>query len=95
MDWYVKVLLSCYLFLHSESYTGIFRSYSCPYPHTQSCQFVEAPLLALLRLHQSLLIDTIAADPNLLDAAIRTNAEVVAAHTDILPYVHPVQAVYH
>jgi len=51
------------------------------------------PLLALLRLHQSLLIDAIAADPNLLDAAIRTNAEVVAALTELLPYGHPVRAV--
>jgi hypothetical protein len=51
------------------------------------------PLLALLRLHQSLLIDAIATDPTLLDAAIRTNAEVVAALTDLLPYGHPVRAV--
>jgi hypothetical protein len=51
------------------------------------------PLLALLRLHQSLLIDAVAADPNLLDAAIGTNAEVVAALTDLLPYGHPVRAV--
>ena len=51
------------------------------------------PLLALLRLHQSLLIDAIAANPNLLDAAIRANAEVVAALTDLLPYGHPVRAV--
>ena len=51
------------------------------------------PLLALLRLHQSLLIDAIAADANLLDAAIRTSAEVVAGLTDLLPYGHPVRAV--
>lgn len=51
------------------------------------------PLLALLRLHQSLLIDALVADPNLLDAAIGTNAEVVAALTDLLAYGHPVRAV--
>ncbi len=51
------------------------------------------PLLPLLRLHQSLLIDAVAANSNLLDTAIRTNAEVVAALTDLLPYGHPVRAV--
>jgi hypothetical protein len=51
------------------------------------------PFLALLRLHQSLLIDALAADPSHLDAAIKTNAEVVAALTDLLPYGHPIRAV--
>lgn len=51
------------------------------------------PILALLRLHQSLLIDALKVDMNLLDATIGTNAEVVAALTELLPYGHPVRAV--
>lgn len=51
------------------------------------------PLLALLRLHQSLLVHALAADPDLLDAAIGTNAEVVVALTELLTYGHPVRAV--
>jgi len=96
-----NALFPCYSFLHSQS---SYLAYADPiHARTLTLNLINLlkprmalashPLLALLRLHQSLLIDALVADPNSLDAAIRMNAEVVAALTDLLPYGHPIRAV--